>query len=103
MIGARPTRQARGATLLDAIIVLAALLLLCGGVLPIVTCRSRETGNRMKCASQLKQIAEAIGNYARDNGGAYPRRRGIVPAPPPRATPARPRRTRSRRPLRRTT
>ena len=73
MIGARPTRQPRGATLLDAIIVLAALLLLCGGVLPIVTCRSRETANRVKCASQLKQIAEAMGNYARDNGGAYPR------------------------------
>jgi hypothetical protein len=65
----------RGATLTDVIIVLVALVLVGGGLLPRVTCRSRETANRVKCASQLKQVAQALLAYAGDNGGAFPRGR----------------------------
>ena len=35
-------------------------------------CRSSETANRAKCASNLHQIGLAILLYQQDNGGAYP-------------------------------
>jgi prepilin-type processing-associated H-X9-DG protein len=35
-------------------------------------CRSRETANRVKCGSNLRQIGQAIFLYAQDNGGQYP-------------------------------
>jgi predicted Zn finger-like uncharacterized protein/prepilin-type processing-associated H-X9-DG protein len=34
--------------------------------------RARETANRVKCASNLRQIAQAMLLYANDNRGAYP-------------------------------
>ena len=35
--------------------------------------RARETANRVKCASNLRQIGQAILLYSNDNRGAYPR------------------------------
>ena len=35
-------------------------------------CRPRETANRIKCQSNLRQIGQAIALYAKDNGGQYP-------------------------------
>ena len=35
-------------------------------------CRPRETANRIKCASNLLQLGQAIASYARANGGQYP-------------------------------
>jgi prepilin-type processing-associated H-X9-DG protein len=35
-------------------------------------CRSSETANRVKCASNLRQIGQAIALYAQANGGQYP-------------------------------
>jgi prepilin-type processing-associated H-X9-DG protein len=36
--------------------------------------RARETANRVKCASNLRQIGQAMLLYANENGGAYPPR-----------------------------
>jgi len=36
-------------------------------------CRSRETANRVKCASSLRQVGQAMLLYANENKGAYPR------------------------------
>jgi prepilin-type processing-associated H-X9-DG protein len=47
-------------------------------------CRSRETANRVKCASNLRQIGQAMTLYANDNGCAYPR---TVYAPAVQVTP----------------
>jgi prepilin-type processing-associated H-X9-DG protein len=53
------------------------VLLLCVGIGLLVgcwsSCRSRETANRVKCASNLRQIGQAMLLYANDNGGHYPR------------------------------
>lgn len=35
-------------------------------------CRPRETANRIKCASNLRQMGQAISLYAKANGGRYP-------------------------------
>src|SRR5204862_6660940 len=35
--------------------------------------RARETANRVKCASNMRQIGQAILLYSNDNRGAYPR------------------------------
>src|SRR5262245_39869710 len=35
--------------------------------------RSRETANRVKCASNLRQIGMAIAGYANENRGLFPR------------------------------
>jgi prepilin-type processing-associated H-X9-DG protein len=35
-------------------------------------CAPRETANRVKCASNLRQIGLAITNYAKSHGGEYP-------------------------------
>jgi prepilin-type processing-associated H-X9-DG protein len=43
-------------------------------------CRSRETANRVKCASNLKQIGLAISLYAKDHGGQYPNLLAVLPS-----------------------
>ncbi len=59
------------------------VVILC--VLPVVAvgcwhsgCRSRETANRVKCASNLRQIGQALTLYQNDNDGTYPRTRASV-------------------------
>ena len=62
----------RAFTYIDLIVLLCCLglgiLVGCYG-----SCRSRETANRVKCASNLRQIGQAMLLYAGDNGGHYPR------------------------------
>lgn len=43
-------------------------------------CRSSETANRVKCASNLKQIGLAISLYAKDHGGQYPHLLAVLPS-----------------------
>jgi len=57
-------------------LVWATGIVVIGGMLISVLlpslCRPRETANRVKCASNLRQIGEAIALYAQANGGQYP-------------------------------
>jgi prepilin-type processing-associated H-X9-DG protein len=42
-------------------------------------CRSSGTANRVKCASNLRQIGQAIALYAQKNGGQYPPSLAVLP------------------------
>src|SRR4051812_20440904 len=72
----RPVRR-HAFGILELLIVVGIIALLVSILLPSL-CRSRETANRVKCASNLRQIGAAIKLYANDNRGAYPRVRSTL-------------------------
>ena len=64
-----PTSTRRGLTLTDVVIVIAMLAL----IAPIVFRAGRETTERVRCGSNLRQIGQAMLVYANSNKGSYPR------------------------------
>jgi prepilin-type N-terminal cleavage/methylation domain-containing protein len=60
-------------TLIELLVVIAIIGILAGMLLPVLA-RAKETGRRISCLNNLKQLSLAAQLFVDDNGGNYPPR-----------------------------
>src|SRR3954470_2724323 len=68
----RKSRPARAFTLVELLVVIGIIALLISILMPALSA-AKERANRIKCASNLRQIGQGLLLYAGDNKGVYPR------------------------------
>ena len=64
-------RRRRAFSLIELMVVIGIIAILVALLLPTLT-RVRESANTVKCAAQLRQIGQAIHNYAGAHDGMLP-------------------------------
>ncbi|HEX5397963.1 MAG TPA: prepilin-type N-terminal cleavage/methylation domain-containing protein [Verrucomicrobiae bacterium] len=65
--------ERRGFTLIELLVVIAIIAILAAMLLPVLA-RAKETGRRISCLNNLKQLDLAAQVFVDDNGGYYPPR-----------------------------
>ena len=72
-------------TLIELLVVIGIIAILAGMLLPSLA-RAKESGRRISCVNNLRQMAISLTMYAGDNAGNYPPRTsgGSAAAPDPR-------------------
>ena len=66
-------RSRRAFTLIELLVVIAVIAILAALLLPALS-RAKESGRRVACASNLRQLTIALNLYAADHAGLYPPR-----------------------------
>jgi prepilin-type N-terminal cleavage/methylation domain-containing protein len=75
------TPKFQGFTLIELLVVIGIIALLIAILLPVLGA-AKEQANRVKCASNLRQIGIAMKLYAHDNHNQYPRTRVYLDGSP---------------------
>jgi len=74
--------QQRGFTLIELLVVIAIIAVLIGVLLPALG-KARENARSLKCASNIRQLAIALNQYANDYKNFFPPNRNDVTEPDP--------------------
>ncbi len=76
-LGIHGRSQRRGITIVEIVVVLACLAILAAMLFPLLV-YVRETADRTKCASNMRQLAQAFLSYAQDWTGRWPSPGGLM-------------------------